>query len=176
MEQAMDLVIKRASPTERLPLARMLELYQYELSDIWDQDLDEHGDYGYNLDRFWSDKRCVPFVALQGGHYCGFALVDSFVKVGSDGFWMDQFFVLKKHRRRGVGRSLAFKVFEQLPGRWEVGQMANNIAAQAFWRRIIAQFSDGRFQEHQLTEGWWQGIVQMFESNAADLPKAVTLP
>ena len=128
-----ELLIRRAGLAERMPIFKMLELYQYELSDIWDQDLDEHGEYGYALDRFWNDKRCAPFVALIEGHYAGFALVDASVKVGASDYWMDQFFILKKYRKHGIGRALAFEVFSQMAGKWEVGQMTENVAAQAFW-------------------------------------------
>ena len=49
-----DLQIRRASGADRLPIQRMLELYQHDLSGIWDQDLDAHGEYGYALDRYWA--------------------------------------------------------------------------------------------------------------------------
>jgi predicted acetyltransferase len=49
------------------------------------------------------------------GHYAGFALADGAVKVGKSGHWMDQFFVLKKYRRSGLGAALARHVFEALP-------------------------------------------------------------
>jgi hypothetical protein len=49
--------VQRAAPRDRLPLPRMLELYQLDLSDLWDQNLDEHGEYGYALDRFFAEHR-----------------------------------------------------------------------------------------------------------------------
>ena len=101
----------------------MLELYQHELSDIWDQDLDVHGDYGYALDRFFDNPACHAFLAFVDGRHAGFALVDPAVKVGVEGHWMDQFFVLKKYRRHGVGQLLAMSVCVALPGRGEVWQM-----------------------------------------------------
>lgn len=141
----------------------MLELYQHDLSDIWDQEIDAHGEYGYALDRFWSVDGCKAFVACVNGHYAGFALVDRESKVGEDAFWMDQFFVLKKYRRRGVGALLARAVFSALPGSWEVGQMADNLAAQQFWRGVIAGHTGGRYAEHRLAGGWWEGVVQCFQ-------------
>ena len=158
--------MRRASPDDRLPVFRMLELYQHDLVDIWDQDLDAEGCYGYSLDRFWQEPACRAFVALADGHYAGFALVDDAVKVGSEGRWMDQFFVVRKYRRAGVGHTLATRVFDALPGPWEVGQMPANLAAQSFWRRVIGTYSEGRFTEHVLTSGWWQGVVQCFTSDA----------
>jgi predicted acetyltransferase len=156
--------IRNARAEDRPALQRMLELYQYELSDIWDQDLDAHGEYGYALDRFWSADGCHAFVATVSGHYAGFALADGAVKVGNSGHWMDQFFVLKKYRRGGLGAALARHVFDALPGRWEVGQMPYNLAAQAFWRRVIAEHSGGAFTETALTSCRWQGMVQAFVS------------
>ena len=158
------LEVRRAEAADRPALARMLELYQHDLSDIWDQELDAHGEYGYALDRYWQDPDCHPFVALADGHCAGFALVDAAVKVGRSGHWMDQFFVMKKHRRAGVGRAIAMAVFAALPGQWEVGQMTSNLRAQAFWRRVIAERTEGRYAEHELTGGGWQGLVQCFRS------------
>ncbi len=156
--------IRHANRTDRLPIQRMLELYQHDLSDIWQQDLDAHGEYGYALDHYWAQEHCHPFVALVDGHYAGFALVDGAVRLGPEGYWMDQFFVLRKYRRGGVGRALATQVFAALPGRWEVGQMLDNHAAQTFWRSVIAGYTGEHFVEHTLRGGWWEGRVQCFES------------
>jgi predicted acetyltransferase len=166
-----EVQIRRAMPADRLPLLRMLELYQHDLSDLWDQDLDCHGEYGYDLDVYWQDSRWHPFVAVVQGRYAGFALVNPQLKVGrpdESSHWMAQFFVLKKYRRSGLGVQLACSVFAALPGRWEVGQMRDNLPAQSFWRRVIGDYSGGAYTEHVLTEGWWQGLVQVFSVAPAD--------
>ena len=36
--------VRHATLADQLPIRRMLELYQHDLSDIWDQDLDVHGE------------------------------------------------------------------------------------------------------------------------------------
>jgi predicted acetyltransferase len=161
------LVVRRGAPADRLPLYRMLELYQHDLSDIWEQDLDVHGEFGYALDRYWQHPACVPFVFTVDGAYAGFALVDDAVKLPGSEHWMDQFFVMKQYRRRGVGGAAAAAVFAARPGRWQVGQMTANHAAQAFWRRTIAACTGGRFTEEVLASGWWQGVVQCFEIAAS---------
>jgi predicted acetyltransferase len=159
--------VRIALPHDRLPVQRMLELYQHDLSDLWDQDLDEQGEYGYPLDRYWrSAPGCHAFVAVVAGRYAGFALVDPAVRIGTHGHWMDQFFVLRKYRRRGIGEQLARSVFAALPGRWEVGQMPGNVAAQAFWRRVVGAYTQARFTEHELQVGRWQGTVQVFDTTA----------
>ena len=161
-----NIEVRRATATDRLPLFRMLELYQHDLSDIWDQELDSHGEYGYSLERYWHDPNCHPFVALQNGNYAGFALVDGATKIANSGRWMDQFFVMKKYRRTGLGNAVAKHVFSALPGYWEVGQMTNNLPAQRFWRQTIAEHTGNIYVEHSLSSGWWQGVIQCFHSGA----------
>lgn len=156
--------IRAATPDDRLPIFRMLELYQYELSDMWDQDIDQRGEYGYALDRYWSAGQCHAFIATVNGKFAGFALVDAAVKLGDVGHWMDQFFVLKKYRRAGVGQAMARVVFEALPGAWEVGQMLLNMPARRFWHKVIGEYTAGDFVEHKLQGSGWEGYVQCFRS------------
>ncbi len=75
----------------------MLELYQYEMTDIWDQDLNAQGEYGYPLEKFWDNEDHFVFMAKVNGQYAGFCLVDKSVKIGPDGFWIDQFFCNEKN-------------------------------------------------------------------------------
>ncbi len=165
--------LRRAEPGDFEPLQQMLELYQYELSDVWPQDLDATGRYGYDLTRHREALRFHAHVALdpQAGHV-GFALVAPAAVTRTEGCWMEQFFILKRHRRAGAGRALANFVFRQHPGPWEVGQMPANRPAQAFWRRLIGEFTGGRYTELEVTEGWWQGVVQQFDVDPAHAPPA----
>ena len=140
----------------------MLELYQYDISDIYDQDLDAAGEYGYDLSRFSEGERCFAHVCLVNTHYAGFALVAPAFVTQASGCWMEQFFILKKYRRGNVGAELARHVFRTHPGPWEVGQMPSNLPAQAFWRKVIGETTAGRYTEIHVTEGRWRGVVQRF--------------
>lgn len=154
---------RKALPEDFPALQQMLELYQYELSDIWPQDLDAQGRYGYDLGRHREGLRFHAYVVLQTDLYAGFALVAPAGVTRSAGCWMEQFFVLKRHRRERIGEALARFVFSAHPGPWEVGQMFDNLVAQQFWRRVIAEVAQGSVAELRWTEGWWQGVVQQFE-------------
>jgi predicted acetyltransferase len=159
------LQVRPAGPDDRLPIARMLELYQHDLSDVWDQDLDSHGEFGYALDRYWRSPACKPFVFKVMDRFAGFALVDDSVRLVGNQLWMAQFFVMKKYRRSGVGGAAAGQVFDQVRGRWEVGQMPLNLPAQAFWHHVIAGYTGGRFVEHVLNDERWHGALQCFDNS-----------
>ena len=162
----MSLELRKANPEDFPALQQLLELYQYDISDIYLQDTDAEAKYGYNLERHRRDERFHAHVALEGSQYIGFALVAPAIVTRKEGSWMEQFFVLKRYRRSGAGRALALHVFQSHPGPWEVGQMPANHAAQAFWRNVIATATAGAFVELQVTEGWWQGVVQQFHARA----------
>ena len=164
----MPLELRKARPEDFPALQQLLELYQYELSDIWPQEADAEAKYGYNLERHRQDERFHAHVALIGSQYAGVALVAPAVVTRTEGKWMEQFFVLKRYRRIGTGRALALHTLRSYPGPWEVGQMPANTGAQAFWRQVIGAHTQGNYVELQVTEGWWQGVVQQFHVDTAD--------
>jgi len=163
-----DFEIRIASAAEQPVLFRMLELYQHDLSDVWDQDIDEHGEYGYSLDPYWSDSAQRPYVILVESKYAGLALVNGAVKVPGGRYWLEQFFIIKKYRRRGLGRAAATRLFESLPGQWQVGQMPLNLPAQAFWRTTINGYTNGNYRESEIKSGSWRGVLQEFGSPSTD--------
>ncbi len=151
---------RRASGGDFAALQQLLELYQYDLSDIWHQEVDAEAKYGYDLAHYQQSARFHAYLALMGSQPIGFALVAPACVTRADGCWMEQFFILKRFRRNGLGKAFARYVLNSHPGAWEIGQMQANEAAHAFWRNVVYDVTDGQFTETQVTEGWWKGIVQ----------------
>src|SRR3712207_8167071 len=68
-----------------------------------------------------------PYTTLfrSDGKLAGFALIrtlPALPKAVLPVYSMAEFFVLKKYRRRGVGREAAFRLFSMFPGEWHVTQ------------------------------------------------------
>lgn len=150
-----------ASRAERQTLAQLLELYLYEFSAFDDVEIGADGRYGYvYLDHYWTEPGRHAFLIQVDGGLAGFALVRTMEKdenpldsmPETTGHAIAEFFVLRKYRRLGVGRTAAQAIFDLFPGRWQVNQDAANLPAQAFWRRVIGEYTGGRF-----TEGWQAG-------------------
>ena len=59
------------------------------------------------------------------------------------------------------------RIFERFPGPWQVGQIIENVAAIAFWRKVISRYTHDNFQEHSLDNDNWHGPVQTFISPPA---------
>jgi len=105
-----------------------------------------------------------PFLIRVDGHPAGFALIK---QIGGATFDMGEFFVGRQHRRRSLGRSAAIALFEKFRGDWEVREIPANVPAQAFWRRIIGDYTRGAFTESREifpAYGNREFIVQRFRS------------
>jgi predicted acetyltransferase len=158
----MTLLIRQAQREDFPAVEQLLELYQYELSDIWPQEMDESARYGFDLTRHKRAEGSRAYVAKLRSRLIGFALTAPAIVTRYDGTWMEQFFIHRQFRRTGAGRALARYVFQDNPGPWEVGQIPGNIAAMAFWRAVIGEMTNGTFVEIEVTQGWWKGVVQQF--------------
>lgn len=163
-----EITFRVAEWQDKPVLRQMLELYQYDLTDVWPQDLNEHGEFGFvGTERYLRNPRLRAYFFLVDGKYAGFGLVDPDVSLPGNEFWMGQFFVMKKYRRLGVGTMAAHFIFDQHRGKWEVGQMPRNQAARSFWLRTIAAYTKGAFVEHEIHDERWDGYLQCFDNTGA---------
>jgi len=154
----------RAAPSHRSLLRQMYELYCHDFSPMTGADV---GDDGYwTGDDFldpWPDNLHI-YVIRVDRQWAGFAWVafGSYVDLHAANFLMDEFFVLRKYRRRGVGEWAAVWLFNQYPGTWEVGEVPENVEAQQFWRTVIDHYTGGQYREVNVNNARWRGPVQIF--------------
>jgi predicted acetyltransferase len=77
---------------------------------------------------------------------------------------MAEFFILRKHRGRGVGRLAAESIFSRQPGIWEVAVARKNAQAREFWRKTIQRSARcSQLQELDLQDERWNGAIFRFE-------------
>jgi nucleoside triphosphatase len=157
-----------AEPSDQQVLANLLQLYLYDLSEFDAAQPGLDGRYGYSyLESYWTEPGRHPFLVRVKGQTAGFVLVCT-VSAGADPLHsVAEFFVLRSYRRRGVGRAVAQRIFERFPGRWQVKQHAANLPAQAFWRRVIGQYTQGRFKEGWQAEEAPIGPILRFATDSA---------
>ena len=139
-------------------LQNLMELYLYDFSEIDHAEVNAHGRFGYgHLDHYWTEKGRYPFLVHVDRHLAGFVLV----RVREDlTECIAEFFVMRKYRNKGVGQEVARRIFDRFPGKWEVEVMAKNTEAQAFWRKVLAVYTNGNFREEESEFG----IIQCFDS------------
>ena len=78
-------------------------------------------------------------------------------------FSVAEFFVVRKHRRGGVGRAAAAAAIAPRPGQWELAVARTNAGAQAFWRGVAAELAaDGAVEESLQDDDRWNGLILRF--------------
>jgi len=85
---------------------------------------------------------------------------------GSAEYSMAEFFVSRPWRRRGIGQEAVRLIFDRFAGRWHIMEYLRNPQAVAFWRRVVSEYTDGRYQER----GEGGEMHQYFDSSARRAP------
>lgn len=154
-----------AVPSDEPVLRNLAQLYAYDFAEIMGWDLPDSGRFPDGIvDGCFDGGHRHPFLLHAEGRLAGFAIVDTRSRLtGDDGVRdMAEFFVARTARRRGVGTAAARELFERFGGRWEVRQTESNSPALAFWRKVIGNYTGGRFAESNHDDPRWQGPVQTF--------------
>ena len=148
-------------------LTALFGLYVYDFSEILGLDVGEDGRFDVPaLERWWTEPGRHAFLIRVDAKLAGFALVAERSRLTDrEGVHdMAEFFVVRRHRRRGVGVHAAHSLFDRFRGPWEVRQRPENVEATAFWRRVVARYTGGRFEDLVWDDERWRGPVQRFDS------------
>ena len=133
-------VVVPVQPNEIDTLRNLLQLYQYDFSEIEPVAIDDDGRF-HQLDDLEFDH---AYFIRVGDALAGFALVKrqpSRLGTGETVWWMSEFFVMRRYRRASIGGRAADEVLNRHPGVWEITETPNNATAIAFWRKVLAPYS-----------------------------------
>src|SRR4051794_28266456 len=137
-------------------LANLLELYQHDLSAAFQVDVGADGRFGYDkLPLYWSEpQRRFPYLIRSDNRIAGFAFATLGSPASDDPTMHDvaEFFVLRKHRRGGIGARAAHLLFDRHPGPWSVRVFERNRGALEFWNSAIAAYVS--HHEHEQRGEW----------------------
>jgi predicted acetyltransferase len=127
-------------------LVNLFQHYLHDMAESFKFEVGNDGRYRYDTSPHWENRDPV-YLARVNGALAGFAIV------GSAERWIDDagvrdvnaFFVIRRHRRSGIGESLVREVWGNHPGRWLVRVLETNVPAAAFWKKVIEAYTAGRY-------------------------------
>jgi predicted acetyltransferase len=158
---------------DKTVLYNLIQLYRYDSSEFDGHALNKHGFYLYKyFDHQWTEEYRRPFMFKVDGEIAGFALVSldvpkEYMKLSSaeKTNTIGDFFIMRKYRRRGVGKEVASSLFNQFRGTWEIRQTFANKNAYEFWKQVITQYKgSGSYQEELIQDERWNGPVFVLQS------------
>jgi len=103
-------------------------LFKHEISDEW---IEESPSYFIKV-----DSKLAGFVLLSAGD-------------GGDRHtkWsINEFFIMPKYRRSGIGKYVYFKVLDEYKGDWQVVFHPKNKAASHFWANATDEYTNGNYE------------------------------
>ena len=164
----MKIEIQSAQLEDKSILRNLMELCQHDYSEFDGADVDSHGLFGYKyLDNYWTESGRYPFLIRENGKLLGLVLVRRIASSDNAvAHSIAEFFILRKYRRQGIGRTVAHRIFDMFPGDWSVAQEEGNHPAQAFWRRVVSEYTQGDFQALHSNNEEWKGPLLKFRTKA----------
>lgn len=165
----MNLSIDLARPHERPILDNLMQLYIHDFSEQWAGtergELQDDGRFAPNMfDDYEATAERFALLIRVNGKLAGFALINDHSHSGRPADRnMAEFFVVRKHRRSGVGTAAAQAIFSRYSGLWEAAVARRNTAALSFWRRAAATHPDCHgVEETDVTSERWNGPILRF--------------
>jgi predicted acetyltransferase len=99
---------------------------------------------------WFHDDRCTAFMVLRDQEPVGFAVVQRSLAGSEDPkrhYRLSEFFIRRPFRSKGVGRGAAMLIFARYAGEWTIAEQSRNPGAIRFWRRVVSEFTNGKFRE-----------------------------
>jgi|GEM_PF-183057 len=124
------------------------------------------------FDIWWEKEGLLfPYLILADGIPAGFALIASgpYTESGSD-YMVNEFFILRPYRGKGVGEAAAGELFRRHPGSWSLFTTPGerNRGSISFWRKSLARHAgeDGYTEEDLELEHFGCSKLFLFSSAA----------
>ena len=163
-----------AAEAQRSLIEGLFQFYIYDFSEMEPAasdnfEFDERGRFAPDprIGDYWGVDGRVPLLIFVGDHPAGFALINTHSHQG--GLVernMAEFFVVRKHRRRGVAFEAVRQILALYPGRWEAAVAERNAAAKAFWPAAVAQAPNVTDLRRLEGDGnHWRGPIFTFQAH-----------
>jgi predicted acetyltransferase len=145
----MNLQLIKASLEYKQVISNLMQFYMYDFSEYTNHDVGPNGLFGayHHLEDYWEEENRFPYIIRQDDIHVGFVFVRAIEEQEKSYFSIAEFFILRKYRRKGLGRLAAEQVFNMHIGDWEVYQLEANKPANTFWRKVILNYTKGQFKE-----------------------------
>ena len=146
----MNFKLFQASKKYQKVINNLMQFYAYDFSEYIKWDVEANGlynDYPFLGDYWEEENHRFPYIIMKDEKYVGFVLVRFIEGDKREYFSIAEFFILKKYRQMGIGKSVANQIFNLHRGQWEVYQKESNKPAQIFWNKIIHEYTKGQFKE-----------------------------
>ncbi|MBJ7449081.1 MAG: GNAT family N-acetyltransferase [Parachlamydiales bacterium] len=143
----MALFLKEATLEDKQIIDNLNQYYTYDMSKPCGWKIPACGRFDVlDLGWYWTEPNRHPFLIMLDKELVGFVLINKVGTCKAVDWNVGEFFVLGKFQGKGIGKEIAFQIFNKFKGIWEVAQMPDNLPAIAFWNKVIKNYTDDHFE------------------------------
>ena len=125
--------------------------YLYEMTNFYDDPMDENGNYHYgHFDEYFTDPKRRAYFIYSDDKLAGFAMLNPYSNIDQNpDFTMAEFTIFPQYRRRHVALDTAKLILSQHPGKWEIKYNEKNYGAKRLWNTLAGPYNP---EIHHLNE------------------------
>ena len=134
--------LKIVKETERDLLWNINQKYLYEMTNFYDDPMDENGNYHYGyFDEYFIDPKRVAYFIYKDEILIGFAMLNPYSNINQNpDYVMAEFTIFPQHRRHHYAYGAASLILSKHPGKWEIKYNEKNIPAKRLWTKLVNQY------------------------------------
>ncbi len=147
----MQIELMRTDATATELIANLYQFYAYESSDWEDEEVESDGRFYIHhahLARYWQEPDWSASLILVDGFIAGFLLVERSELPGIDAKEFADLFILRKYRRRGIGRALFQQLVCASGEPWVISLYRDDPLGMPFAQALLGE----------LPSHWWRAL------------------
>lgn len=143
----MVIYVEKIEKKDKHILTNLFQLYLHDISFSLPMDVNKHGIFDCaSLDSYVNDEiENYPFFIKADNKYIGFALIDKRIIESNDTYELNILFILNSYKNNGIGRIIAFNMFNMFEGNWEIKPTPHCRRAKKFWERVIKEYTNNKY-------------------------------
>ena len=136
------LSLKKVQNRDRDLLWNINQKYLYEMTNFYDDPMDENGNYHYGyFDEYFSDPKRKAYFICNGGVLVGFAMLCPYSNIEQDSdYTMAEFTIFPSFRRKHLALDAAKMILARHPGKWEIKYNEKNRGAKNLWHTVAGPY------------------------------------
>lgn len=141
----MNIYLDKVTEERRKILYRLLQYSLYEESENDLNEMNEDAIFEYPwFERYFTDSSRDAFFIREKetNKLLGFAMINTYMQIYDKGHSIAEYMVIPKYRGNQIGKKIAFELFDQYKGNWEVKPSDNSKEAYLFWKNVVEEYTD----------------------------------
>ena len=134
--------LQKAAQKDRDLLWNINQKYLYEMTNFYDDPMDENGNYHYgHFDEYFTDPKRTAYFIFNDDTLVGFAMLNPYSCIErSPDNTMAEFTIFPVYRRNHFAVKAARHILSQHRGEWEIKYNEKNTSAKKLWNSVAAPY------------------------------------